>query len=343
MGDTSVNRSARDARTVSRLCQKSQEAFILAIELYNKPTVRYRVEGCAFFLCNAWELLLKAYLTKEYGESSIYYPDKRDRTLSLEDCARRVFSNDKSPLRKNLDRVIDLRNTSTHFVIEEYELIYAPILQACVENYDEKARELIGIEISDLIPENYLVLSVRRSTIDMDECRARYSPEVVSRMVSARSEVLSGADDEGNRHYACSYVTDLRYTKKKDADLTFRLDKSGDASVALVRKLVDPKDKYPYRTKAVIDAINRRLEKEHVAIMYRGSAKESFTTYDFQLFVSLYDMKHDDRYATDTSMEGEQPRYAYSQQAIDDIYAILKRDPSHALDRAKEEVMKKGK
>ena len=327
--------------TVKRLCDKSQEAFILAIELYNRPTIQYRVEGCAFFLCNAWELLLKAFLIQRNGERSIYYPEKRDRTLSLEDCAKRVFSNDQSPIRKNLDRVIELRNTSTHFVVEEYEGIYAPILQACVENYDEKARELMGIEISDRIPENYLILSVRRSAIDMDECRARYSPEVISRMVAARSEILSGIDEEGNRHYACSYVTELRMTKRADADLTFKVDSSGDSSIALVRRLIDPKDKYPYRTKAVIEAVNRGLAKSHIALKYRGEPKASFTSNDFQLFVALYGMKDDRRYSINTAMEGEQPWYAYSQQAVDDILSILRKDPEHVLDRVKTEVTSK--
>lgn len=336
-----AGKSYSEETTISRLCDKSQEAFILAIELYNRPTIQYRVEGCAFFLCNAWELLLKAFLTRKNGERSIYYPDKRDRTLSLEDCAKKVFTNDQSPIRKNLERVIDLRNTSTHFVIEEYEGIYAPILQACVENYDEKARELMGIEISDRIPENYLILSVRRAAIDMDECRARYSPEVINRMVAARSEILSGIDEEGNRHYACSYITELRMTKRKDADLTFRVDGSGDASIALVSRLIDPKDKYPYRTKAVVEAINRRLTKSHVILRYRDEPKASFTTTDFQLFVSLYDMKSNRRYSINTAMEGEQPRYAYSQQTIDDILTILKKDPENALDRAKKEVSSK--
>ena len=38
-----------------RLLNKSQEAFILAIELYNKPTIKYRVEGFSLFICNAWD------------------------------------------------------------------------------------------------------------------------------------------------------------------------------------------------------------------------------------------------------------------------------------------------
>ena len=62
---------------VDKLVGKSQEAFIVAIELYNKPTIKYRVEGFSFFICNAWELMLKAYLIKIKGNASIYYKDNQ--------------------------------------------------------------------------------------------------------------------------------------------------------------------------------------------------------------------------------------------------------------------------
>ena len=57
--------------TYDNLIEKSKEAFIMSIEIYNKPTLRYRVEGFCFFICNAWELMLKAYLIKEKGKPSI--------------------------------------------------------------------------------------------------------------------------------------------------------------------------------------------------------------------------------------------------------------------------------
>ena len=54
-----------------RLIDKSIEAFIMGVEIYNKPTIKYRVEGLSFFLVNAWELMLKAELINR--EESIYY------------------------------------------------------------------------------------------------------------------------------------------------------------------------------------------------------------------------------------------------------------------------------
>ena len=51
-----------------KLLDKSKEAFTMAIEIYNKPTIKYRIEGFSFFICNAWELMLKAYMIKAKGD-----------------------------------------------------------------------------------------------------------------------------------------------------------------------------------------------------------------------------------------------------------------------------------
>lgn len=32
-----------------KLLEKSKEVFVMAIEIYNKPTIKYRVEGFSFF------------------------------------------------------------------------------------------------------------------------------------------------------------------------------------------------------------------------------------------------------------------------------------------------------
>ena len=120
-----------------KLTDKAKEAFLLAIEVFNKPSIRYRAEGFSFFICNAWELMLKAHMLKTMGERSIYFKDNPERTLSLENCIARIFTNNKDPLRRNLEKILELRNTSTHFITEEYEMVYIPLFQACVFNFIE--------------------------------------------------------------------------------------------------------------------------------------------------------------------------------------------------------------
>lgn len=73
-----------------RLVDKSIEAFILGLEIYNKPTIRYRVEGFSFFVVNAWELMLKAEMLNR--GMSIYYKDNPERTISIDVAIRKIYS-----------------------------------------------------------------------------------------------------------------------------------------------------------------------------------------------------------------------------------------------------------
>jgi len=130
---------------ISKLLDKSKEAFVMAIEIYNKPSIKYRVEGFSFFICNAWELMLKAHIVCTQGEAAIYFKDHPERTISLESCVKLVFTNEHSPIRKNLLRIIELRNTSTHFIVEEYEMVYIPLFQACIFNFSDKMMEFHNI------------------------------------------------------------------------------------------------------------------------------------------------------------------------------------------------------
>ena len=73
-----------------QLIQKSIEAFILGLEIHNKPTIKYRIEGFSFFICNAWELMLKAQLINK--NINIYYENKSQRTLTLSETIKKIYS-----------------------------------------------------------------------------------------------------------------------------------------------------------------------------------------------------------------------------------------------------------
>lgn len=85
---------------IDKMIEKSQEAFLLAIEIYNKPTIKYRLEGFAFFICNAWELLLKSYILKNNDMDSLYFKNKPERTIGLSDCIKKYSQTKKTQLEK---------------------------------------------------------------------------------------------------------------------------------------------------------------------------------------------------------------------------------------------------
>lgn len=139
-----------------QLIGKSIEAFILGLEIYNKPTIRYRIEGFSFFICNAWELMLKAEMMNR--QESIYFKDSPDRTLSLEAVVKKIYSDINTRVRLNLERIIELRNISTHFITEDYELKYAPLFQACVLNFVNEMQRFHQVVITDSVAQNFLTI-----------------------------------------------------------------------------------------------------------------------------------------------------------------------------------------
>lgn len=108
------------------------EAFMMDIEIYNKTSIQYRVERFIIFMCNARELMLKAYIFKREGNKHIYFKDKPGRTISLINCIEKVFTNNKDTLRINLEKIIELRDQSTHLITEEYEMVYVPLFQSSI-------------------------------------------------------------------------------------------------------------------------------------------------------------------------------------------------------------------
>jgi hypothetical protein len=120
---------------VNALLEKAEEAYLMSLELINKPTIKYRAEGFCFFICNAWELTLKAFIIKRAGNiESINFKDNPNRTLGLEQCIEKVFTSTTDSTKHNLDFIRMIRNRATHNILPEYDFKFAPLFQRCITN-----------------------------------------------------------------------------------------------------------------------------------------------------------------------------------------------------------------
>lgn len=283
--------------------------------------------------------MLKAYLIRVDGLDSIYYPDSPGRTISLEGCLKKVFTNDKSPLRRNMRELIRFRNTNTHFITDEYELFYGPFLQAAVTNYAEQLENLHSDSVSDIMPENHLTLAVRRGAIQPEVIRAKYDPAVAEKLLQNQRDLASVVGDEGNSSVAAIYETSLRLVKRQqDADLNVFVTKDASAGVSIVKDVRDASSYYPFRTSACIDKVNARLKGRGVKIFFNGKEIPRFNSFHFNLFVKGHNFKGDSRFSYNRNSADESPYYVYSQQAIEFIVERLSRDPDTYLDKLKHHV-----
>lgn len=323
-----------------QLIDKSKEAFVLAIEIYNKPSIKYRLEGFSFFICNAWELMLKAHMINKRGEASIYYPDKPNRTISLDKCVQSIFTNEKSPLRRNLEKIIELRNTSTHFITEEYESVYVSLLQACVFNYVDKMMEFHNVDMTRVIPENFITLSVRLKSLNETEIRGKYDSQVAERLIHTNTTIQS-LSEENNSAFSIR-VEHFHYSTKKKEEATevYHIEKEAKEGVRVIKELKNPNDTHKYNAKSCIEELNKKLRKEGISPMSNGE-KVKINNYHFRNFVKYFDLKSNEKMCFIFDKQSKQPQYRYSQQVIDFVYDEITKNPETILDDLKNKLKSK--
>ena len=317
-----------------RLIDKSKEAFTMAIELYNKPTIRYRVEGFSMFICNAWELMLKAYMIKRDGENSIYYKDHPDRTLSLDNCIQKVFTNKKDPLRLNLEKIIELRNTSTHFITEDYEMVYVPLFQSCILNFNEKMMAFHNVDMTQVIPQNFLTLSVSMKTLSETDIVAKYPEEIAKKLLDMKNTVDELSIENNNSKFAIKIEHHHYLTKNPDKATSFvKIDNSADANVKIIKELKDPNKTHNLTAKACIAKIKEHLAKDKIELLYNGEPTK-FSSFHFTNFCKHYGLKENERFCY-VHRQFTQPQYSYSLQIVEFIIAELEKDPKNILNNKK--------
>lgn len=318
---------------IQMMLEKSQESFLLAIEVYNKPTIKFRVEGFCFFICNAWELLLKAYMLN--SDMSIYFKDKKNinRTISLRDALLKIFTNSKDPLRINLETVIGIRNMANHLIIPEYAALMNEVFMACTRNYTIKLKSLFNINISNKIPSNFLTMFIPSESLTVD-IEGNYGKEIFNQyMKTKRFLTHAYAENSNNEYvnesYAVSFELTLKKTSDKDkADLLVANVSSGKAQVGTISIIKNANEKtHPLSCNQLIQKVNEEFESKNIKITpISDKAKTYFTTTYFFILSKEYKFKENEEFAC-KHVIGKTVQYSYSFKLVQKIIDLFVDNP----------------
>jgi hypothetical protein len=151
-------RNRRIGSIKTELLQKSHEAALAAVQIFNNPNVTFKSETYAVLMIIAWTYLLHAYFRNnkiEYRYHTINGKKKKfDKTKhgaykywELERC----LNDSKSPIDKdvanNLRFLIGLRHEIEHQMTTRIDDILSARFQACCLNYNEYIKKLFGSEL----------------------------------------------------------------------------------------------------------------------------------------------------------------------------------------------------
>ncbi len=306
------------------MLNKSIEAFLMSIEIYNKPTIKYRLEGFSFFICNAWELLLKAKMLKD--GKNIYYEDKPNRTISLNKCLDNIFTNEKDYIRKNLEIIINLRNTATHYIIKELDLIYLPFMQANVLNYSQKLYDFFNVDITEKISSSFLTLVANQEQVNDEKILSTYGNNIFNHYIKIKNETQNIINESQNDKLAIKVDMNIKIVKDTDkAQATFRIAKDGEEPIKIIKEIKDVNLIYCYTQKRVREIVVDRLKRKNISI--------KFTQYELNLLCDKYNLKDDEKYYYYHQLTS---RWGCSQQLIDFIVNLFTSNPN-ILDDIKNE------
>ena len=313
----------------NKFIEKSIEAFILGLEIYNKPTIKYRIEWFSFFICNAWELMLKAELLNR--QIPIYYKDNESRTLSLENVVKKIYSDSNTRIRLNLEKIIELRNISTHYITEDYELKYAPLFQACVINFTNELLRFHNQDITQHIAQNFLTISASYEPLSNEEIRIKYPAEIAEKFIQQANEIDILSNEYNSDKFSIGIKQNLFITKKKkEANFTVAICKESENKVAIIKDPKDPSQTHKYSYANVITVVEERLKKQNIKLNY----KKSFNQYVLNLIIDFYKIKDEQKYAYCHKI-GNSTHYTYSEQFIEFILIEIKKDPYNFVESLK--------
>ena len=284
---------------------------MLALELYNKPTIGYRAESFSILFSNAWELMLKAYLLEQNnGKKSVIFRrkqrNKRRESISLDEALNKIFFNASDPVRKNIEYISEIRNEAAHLIIEELDPYFSRAFQVGVINYIGHLLSWFGIDLNERLNPGLLsLISDKNKITDIAVLKSRYSKEDFQVIIYwiKRFEELEKLGDRA----ALSIQHTVAIVKNpKKADYVISAGESGTQDVAVIQRTRDPDISHPFGRKRAIAEIKKNLPK---------SVK--FNEYDFEayVFVKGHKKTNNNEYHYKGRFSGSSQ---YSQKLIDE-------------------------
>ncbi len=252
-----------------RILDKSIEAYILGLETINRLTIQYRLETFSYLICNAWELMLKAKILGDTDKQDSIYKKKQTgktkKSLSLRDCLKQVIVSQKDPVRRNIERIAELRDESAHLVISQIPCNVMCLFQSGVINYHDHLGKWFGESLSDRVPVGMMSILYdipERWDMTNQRLRRNLGQDAVKFLTSYCAEVEQESKElQHSPKFSIGIDCRLVIAKNLDnADIALSSGTTGNVPTRIVERPRDSGRSHPFRQKEVIEQVKEKLQ-----------------------------------------------------------------------------------
>jgi hypothetical protein len=252
------------------LLQKSIQACLSAIEIYNKPDFKYREETFSILMINAWELLLKTKLLHDNGNKfkSILDGSNRNRTgnpktIDLEAAINKLGESIiAKDCRLNIAGLMEIRDNAVHFMNKG--ILFCIKVQefgtASLRNYLLLVQKWFNYDLSKynffLMPLSFATTRTFDPTSLLKS--SQETKKVLEFLSSLESESTSTSSDEPN---VSIKLTTKFVRSSNDSVITVRYSNDEDAIKVKTTVEDDLVRRYPLSFKELIKKLKERHPK----------------------------------------------------------------------------------
>ncbi len=239
-------------------------------------------------------------------------------------------------MRRNIERIEDLRDESVHLVISRIPRDVIGLFQAGAINYHNRLNNWFGKSLADQYPLGMMtiVYDLSPEQSDMADAQLRMqlgrdTTEYLSRYCAdLRRESI---ELERSTEFAIGIEYRLVLTKRRDdGDIILSAGTGDGEPTQVIEVAKDPATTHPYRQKELIEEVNREL------------GYKAINAYDVTCLNRVYKVKANREYFFQGKIQGSPVQY--SQAFIDWVINRYRQDNNFfQLTRAKEKESRQGR
>jgi hypothetical protein len=300
----------------TRLMRNAVGAMRAAIEIYNKPAFEYRTETCCVLLFNAWELLLKAIMSK--NGQSIYEKKVRGKpykTITWGEAfggANKFFPKSVSAREtsQNLELLSTYRNNTIHFYNEpDFSSVIHALAQTSIMNFSDLLKLIFAVDLGSELDMALLPLG-NSPPIDaityMSQAKPGKTRPAVRQFLAELAKATKDIIDSGGNlaRLLTVYKVKLESVKTiQKADLVVGVAGADTGTGPLViERRIDPNKSHPLRRKDVL----KELKEKH---------QSKVGPYQFDAIVRVRGLMGNDQYCWKAD-EGGLVKYSHDTVAF---------------------------
>ncbi len=183
----------------------------------------------------------------------------------MSNCIKNIFTNDKDPVRKNLEIMLGLRNTATHFIIKEMDSVYLPFMQANVLNYSQKLFTFFNRDITEKINSSFLTLVINSEEMSEEDILSKYGKNIFNKYNKMKIDAQTIIQNNQNEKLAIRIDLNLKIVKKnrEDAQILFlESQMMVKKNVRIIKELKDTNLTHCYNQKRVREIVSSNLKRK---------------------------------------------------------------------------------